>query len=570
MIATIPISEQVQSYIDGVMSGEIVVGRNVRLAVERHVGDLENAGERGFYFDEDLATEACEFFPAGCCHSKGKWAGQPFHLAPWQMFIVWCVFGWRQKSDEFRRFRKLFASVARKNGKSTLCAALGLLMLVFDNPKENAAEVYCAATKEDQACIVFAEAKRMRRQSPSMSRLTKAFTKSITHEDGFFQPIGSDSETTDGLNPNCVIKDELHAWREHHRGLHEKLSTGGASRDQPLEIIITTAGDDKSEIWAEENDYAIRIVESVLTGTIVDDTVFSFVACLDKDDDPFDKKNWPKANPNIGVSVRPDYLPKQANEAQQKPTARNSFLRYHCNIRVASTEKAVMPEVWAACEGELNNMETLTTYGAFDIGRSDDFAAVGLVTPFTDFDGEGEPVKKYEIGGRTFTCSDRDDDLLTYQMAEWVEQDLIEVHPGGAVEIGMVGEYIKECHDRYDVFNWCYDATFAKQLAQELEAEGLSLFEYYQTPKKYNEPIREFIKALKQGRIVHNGDSVLGWQFGNLTIKRNAKDQWLPDKGASAKFKIDIAVAILMAFSEALFHDDDTLTFYENNELEMA
>ena len=132
-----------------------------------------------------------------------------------------------------------------------------------------------------------------------------------------------------------------------------------------------------SEIWAEENDYAIRIVESVMTGDIVDDTVFSFVAAIDKDDDPFDEEVWVKANPNLGVSVRLEYLRDQTNEAQQKPTARNSFLRYHCNVRVASIEKAIMPEVWAACDGELTHLETLTAYVGSDPGRSDDSSPDG-------------------------------------------------------------------------------------------------------------------------------------------------------------------------------------------------
>ena len=203
MIATNhTIVQDVGAYIDGVLSGEIVVGRNVRLAVERHVADLKDADARGYYFDDDIAAEACEFFPAGCRHSKGKWAGQPFHLAPWQLFIVWCVFGWRRKADKFRRFRKVYISIGRKNGKSTWCAALGLLLLVFDNPKEEGPEVFCAATKEAQACIVFNEAKRMRRSSPSLRNVTEVFTKSITHLDGFFEPSGSDSETTDGLNPS--------------------------------------------------------------------------------------------------------------------------------------------------------------------------------------------------------------------------------------------------------------------------------------------------------------------------------------------------------------------------------
>jgi phage terminase large subunit-like protein len=325
-----------------------------------------------------------------------------------------------------------------------------------------------------------------------------------------------------------------------------------------LEIIITTAGDDKSTIWQEEDDYATRVVESAITGDIIDDRLFAFIARLDDEDDPFDEECWPKANPNLGVSMDLDYLRIQANEARQKPTAFNSFVRYHCNRRVTSNERAIKPEQWAAARGERpdpKEFDRVYLHGAFDLGRADDFAAEATCEAFH----KPEELPIYFIRSHSFTCEDS-------PMAQgepcrsWIREGLIECHNGNSVDFNEVQDHILHGVPGTPA-TWAYDETFAKQMAQSLLNEhGLQIFKFTQAPHYYNEPVREFLKALADGRIIHEGDPVFTWQALNLTIKRNARDQWMPDK-SNPKQKIDAMVAVLMAFSECLFAEKNAPTW---------
>jgi phage terminase large subunit-like protein len=552
---------QVADYIDGVMAGEIVAGRLVRLAVERHVADLEHAGDRGWFFDEIVAEYAIQFFPSCLVHSIGRWDGEPFDPSPWQKFILWSIFGWKGIDTKRRRYQRAYISVGRKNGKTTMAAGVPLYCMYFDDPPEVGAQIYCAATKEEQAMLLWKESVRMLKRSPSLSGLaTLRHKRIILHElDSYFAPLGSDSDSTDGLNPHVVIKDELHAWRERHRGLHEKLSTGGASREQPLEVIITTAGDDASTIWQEEDDYARKVVESVITGDIIDDRLFAFVARIDDDDDPFDEGCWEKANPNLHVSVNVDYLRMQANEARQKPTAFNSFVRYHCNRRVTSSERAIKPELWkAAARKDPAIGENPWCHGGFDLGRSDDFSAIAVCWAWKDGDET-----RYHIRSRSFTCK-LSPMVEREPIRSWIRNDLIAMDDGNAVDFNEVQRAILQWHDEFTPATWAFDKTFAKQMAMALTNEhGLEMFEFTQGHRYYNEPVREFLRSLADGRITHDGDPVLTWQALNLTISRNPRDEWMPDK-SDPKQKIDAMVAVLMAFSECLFAEKSKASVYES------
>jgi phage terminase large subunit-like protein len=543
----------VQDYIDRVLSGEQVAGRLVRLAVQRHVADLEHAGKRGFFFDDLAAEAACQFFPSLLVHSIGRWDGEPFELSPWQKFCMWCIFGWKEIDTKRRRFMKAFVSIARKNGKTTFAAGIPILCMYCDDPMEAGAELYCCATKEEQALKLWREAERMVRKAPHLRVLTKFRHKRLIFEamDSFFAPLGSDSDSTDGLNPHVVVKDELHAWQERHRGLHSKLSTGGGAREQPLEIIITTAGDDKSTIWQEEDDYARKVVESVITGDIIDDRLFSFVARIDDEDDPFDEECWIKANPNLGVTVELKKLQIAANTARHDPTKYSDLVRYYCNRRVTSSERAIRAELWAAGKGERpdpTKYDRVFCHGGFDLGRSNDFASVSTCEAFHR---EGElPV--YFLRSRSFTCK-MSPMVEREPIRSWVRDDLIECHDGNSVDFNEVQRFLLGWHAEYSPATFAYDPTFAKQMGQSLfNDHGLQVFEFSQSARFYNEPIREFLKALEDGRIIHEGDAAFTWQALNLTIKRNPKDEWMPDKSDPAS-KIDALVAALMAFSECLF-----------------
>lgn len=525
--------------------------------MQRHVADLKAAKQRGFIFSAEHATEAIEFIEHCCHHSKGaQFAGQPLRLTHCQKFIVWSLFGWRRMSDGLRRFKKGYLSVARKWGKSTFAAALGLLLLVFDNPIEPGAELYAAATTKGQARIVHSEAKRMVRKSPALARRLEVYNDAIDYpaEESTWRVLSSDGATTDGQNLHAAIIDELHAWRgASHRDLHEKLTTAGAARQQPLWITITTAGDDKSDIWAEEESYAIRTVESVLTGTIIDDTLFAFICTIDAEDDPFDERVWIKANPHIGESVSIDYCREQANEARHKPAARNKFLRYVCNRKTASTERAIMPELWACGSGPQLPVEGRRGFGAWDLGRANDWAAVATVFPL-EVDRAGEKLVAYEAHVHSWTCEGSPLPLERAPFPEFIEQGYLTVCDGDAVDFTAVRDFVVQQAQNSEIVSWAYDQTFSQQLAQELlNSHGFTVFPFSQSARFYNEPIRALLRLLKEGLLLHGDNSCLGWQAGNLTIIRNVRDEWRPEK-RSGDAKIDGMVALLMALSEALYH----------------
>ena len=319
MIAS-AVGSRVQSYVDDVLSGNITVCKSVRDAVQRYVDDRakESTTEFPYHFNAHHATIACEFFPLVLRHSIGDYVGQPFELEGWQLFAIWNIFGWKRDSDNSRRFRRVYWSMGRKNGKSCIGAGIALFCGCLDtNPvtgkPENVAEIILSATKKEQAeKVIYAEIERMRLQSNDIENATDRINKQITFKDNHssIRCVGSD-RPYDGLNPHVVIMDELHAWKEQHRKFYDTITTGSGSRSQPLTITVTTAGDEKSLLWRNEYEYA----KAVACGEHNDESLFAYCFELDENDDPLVEENWIKANPNIGVSVKIDYLREQAKKA---------------------------------------------------------------------------------------------------------------------------------------------------------------------------------------------------------------------------------------------------------------
>lgn len=268
---------KVQAYIDGVLSGGIIVCKYVRQAVERHVNDLATGEERGLWFDYEEAGLTIDFIEC-LKHSKGEWAGKPLILEPFEAFITWCIFGWK-KTNNTRRFNTAFISEARKNGKTTIGATYGHKLFVADG--EAGAEVYAAATKRDQAKILHEESKRMVRKSPYLASIVQILRDNlyIAETESRFEPLGADADTLDGLNPSGVIIDELHAHKT--RKVWDVMETGTGSRRNPLTIGITTAGDvgDADSIYMELKAYTIK----VLSGVIEDDSWFGIIYTLDSE-----------------------------------------------------------------------------------------------------------------------------------------------------------------------------------------------------------------------------------------------------------------------------------------------
>jgi len=323
----------VKQYIDDVISGKISSCRFVKLAVQRHLKDLETAGSRGLYFNEVHAQHAIDFFGRFLVHSKGEFAGKKFELEPWQQFIVWVIFGWKNE-DGTRRFNKVYIEVPRKNGKSTFAAGVKLYLFVGDG--EGGAEVYSAATKKDQARITFDEARRMVMRSPYLSKRLNVGKNNIYYPKTFskFEPLSADTKTLDGLNIHAAVVDEFHAHPTSE--VWDVIETATGARRQPMITAITTAGTDKHSVCFSYREY----VRKLLIEQIQDDSFFGIIYTLDmkydwpdiEDDDWEDEKNWYKANPNLGKSVKIKDIKDLSIKAKGMPRSLNSFLRYKLNI----------------------------------------------------------------------------------------------------------------------------------------------------------------------------------------------------------------------------------------------
>lgn len=554
-------SRKVERYLAGVTSGKVVAGRLVRLAVERHLADLETAGERGFYFDAAVATEACDFFPRCCNHSKGEWAGRSFELSASQAFIVWSLFGWRRLDDDTRRFRSAYVTCARKWGKSEFGAGIGLLLTTMDYPLEPGAEVFAVATKEDQAKITTTQAARMVRRSPGLTSVLNTFAKAISSKpdapqpDCSFKPIGSDSKTSDGYDLHGAILDELHAWGDKHQGLYDRMTTAGGSRRQPLILIITTAGDDNSVIWQRRDAASVAILEASSRGDHIGDNHFAFIARIDEQDDPFDEVNWPKANPNMEDAGTPKlkYLREQAEECKPNPVERNKFVRFHCNRQVSASERAIDDEQWKAAAGDLSDWSTaeVVTWGG-DMGGIEDLAAVGLVAKFDtgERDEEQSPIYRYEVKSKAWVNAATNLDIMKDPWATFVSAGLLTVTEDEDAE--MVKFILAS-----EATEGAYDPARARTLERPLrDARGDDYaVQMPQSYLQYNEPIVQFLRALKQGRVKHDGCPLLAYAVGNLQVKPNSRNELMPDRKTS-KGKIDPIVAVLMAFRMAYFSDN--------------
>lgn len=533
---------------------------------------MENAGEDWFQytFNVELADYYCNLFPAIFRHSKGEFAGQPFTLQPWQQFIVWQLFGWQRK-DGTRRFRRLFKTVARKNGKSTFAAALVLILTFLDG--EAGAETYIGATKLDQAKIIHDEAERMVRKSPSLMNQATILKNNIAFhsQNSFARPLGSD-KPYDGLNPHGVIFDEMHAWKEHHRGYYDTLTTGSAARRQPLQVTISTKGDDNSLIFNEDLQYAYNVLNEIVT----DDSLLVAIFEMDDGDELLDSDNWIKANPNLGVSVSMEYLEGQANEAKHKPTALKRFERYHGNRTVTSVDSPINIELWDSLAGPISDPRDADRIGmGVDLGGRDDLAAYGVtlafehgrVKPKLDDDGACPRCRRrykdeiecqscesiswrYEGWSRAFIAEDTHRDLNAEPFASWIHEGKLKVCQYVMTELR---EALIEDAQALGCRFICYDPYQAQSLAEELEREGMKPVKMPQNHANFTETCEEFLSAMSEGRFRPDyRDEVLRWAATNMSLRHNANGMVMPDKPKS-KEKIDPMVALLMSQKASTF-----------------
>jgi phage terminase large subunit-like protein len=291
----------VTDYAERVIAGGIVAGPHVRAACRRHLDDLERGADRGLKWDPKAARRTIDFFPDVLRLNGGQWEGRRFDLLPWQSFVVGSIFGWKL-DDRTRRFRVAYVETAKGSGKSPMAAGVGLYGLTSDG--EPRAEVYSAATKKDQAQVLFRDAVAMVDQSPALSeRIAKSgigentWNLAYRKTGSWFRPISADDGQS-GPRPHISLLDEIHEHRTPY--MVETLKAGMKSRRQPLMLMITNAGTDRTSVCWQYHDFAVKVAD----GSLTDDSFFGYVCALDEGDDAFgDEACWPKVNPSLDAGL---------------------------------------------------------------------------------------------------------------------------------------------------------------------------------------------------------------------------------------------------------------------------
>lgn len=517
------------------------------------------------------ADDVVRFFERRLKHVKGKFARQPFILAPWQERIVRDIFG-TIKQNGYRRYETAYVEVPKKNGKSELAAGIALNALLMDD--EPGAEVYSAAATRDQAGIVFRIAAQMVRNDATLSSMCRIIdsTKTIILRDepnSFYKAISADADIQDGVEPHCVVFDELH--RQRHRDLWDVLKYGMATRRQPLMFAITTAGiSGQSPICEELHDYASRIIRGIWQ----DPSFYPVIFGLDEGDDwtqegqPARGKQpptgWYKANPALGDFLPVDRIREEARKAMELPAEQNSFRRLRLNQWVGQETRFIPMDLWQKC-GEPIDLASLagkTCYGGLDLSTTRDLSAFVLVFPIDDKfiwvpflflpeDGLYERSRK---------------DNVPYDI--WAKQGFVHLTPGNQVDYAFIRKTINDCAEIYDLREVGFDRWNATQIVQQLTDDGRLMVPIGQGFASMSAPTAEMLSQIKTGKLRHGNNPALNWMADCMSVKQdpagNVKPS-KPDRNKSTK-RIDGIVAGINASARLIVSPEHQGSVYDGNE----
>lgn len=544
-----------EAYGRQVMAGEITVCRWIRLAVERHYRDLETGTARGLWFSEAHAQHALESF-LFLRHSKGEWAGSAFELSPWQQFWIALAFGW-MRADGTRRFREVWEEVARKNGKSTKIAGIGLYLLVFDG--EGGAEVYSAATKMEQAKILHAEAVRMVQSSPHLRRrigvrLNELYDMRPGRAD-IFVPLGRDAKTLDGLNPHGGLLDEVHAHPT--REIYDVIKSGQGARRQPMIWSITTAGFDLSSFGYAQHEYA----EKVLEGLIPDDELLAIIYTVDHQDRWDDPVEWAKANPNLGVSVYEEQLRAMVERAKRQPSELPNVLTKRLNIWLRGGSRWLGAEPWSKCGAADLRIEDFAgeeCWVGLDLAEKKDIAAMCIV-----FRRGG----RYYVFFRLYLNEEQAHAPENRHFYGWEQSGHLIVTPGNATDFDVIRRDLGDLARLAAVQEVVYDPKFAAYFAAKLaDEDGLLMVEMPQTSARFTLPIVEVENLVLTGDLVHDANPAVAWMISNVVMRESKFSGLKHPTKEKPENKIDAAISLIQAMSRALTMDagQDLSEFFNN------
>lgn len=543
-------THRVDRYAEAVLDGGILTGPLVKMAAARHFRDRERAesDSRWYQFSTRNADDIFHFFEKvlrlpDVVDAHGE--PESFRLdvgTQFWAFVLGSGFGWIDERG-YRRFREWYVEAGKGTGKTPVLAGVGLWGLTMDG--ERAAEIYAAASDQEQANIMFGDGVKIARASPELDAELEydggAHVWQIRHPESFssFRTFSRESGQKSGRRPHMGLLDELHEHPNPEASV--KIRAGAKRRPQPIFAEITNSGFDRTSICWQRHEHARRVLEQ----TVEDEQLLAYVCALDDGDDPLnDESCWPKTNPYLGVSVTDDYLRRQVTNAKNIPAETNNVLRLNFCVWTQQHTRAIPMEQWRACQPMPSEAELRAApcFGCLDLGETDDFTAWGVLWALDD--------GRVAVKMRYFLPSEAVERFRNRPYAQWQRAGLLEVTDGPVTDYAFVWKAIREDYAKYGMTSVFYDPKTAREGSQILRGEGLDMVEIAQG-FALDEAIKRMIGLISVGELCHGGDAILAWMADNTVLvlgtrgeRRLAKER-APDK-------IDGIAALCMGLDGAL------------------
>lgn len=537
-------------YWEQISTNQEVVSLKVYKQYKKLAADILKPRDN-WIFDNKKAHHVIGFIERYCKHSKGKWGGKPIVLELWQKSLLSAAFGFIDKNTGLRKYTEVLLIVARKNGKSTLAAAVGLYLQIADG--EPGSEVYAVATKKDQAKLIWQEAKRMVRKSPALRKRIKTLVAEMVgigrYEDTFFKPLGSDSDTLDGLNPHGACLDEIHAWK--NKDLYDVIFDGMTAREQPILFETTTAGTVRELVYDEKYYYASKVIDG-LEG-FDDERLLPIIYELDGRAEWTNPDCWRKANPGLGTIKDAEKLADKVRRARRVPDQLSNLLCKDFNVRdtVAGS--------WLTFD-EANNEETFDLeeirdcygIGGVDLGATTDLTAACIMVMKPGSDKKYVIVQGFMPGD---TIEDRSkEDKIPY--TKWVERGLITLCPGNKVDYRYVTDWFIKMRDNYGVIAyWCgYDSWNSPAWVEDMEnrmgyKNKENLIPVIMGAKTLSGPMKLLKAEFMSKNINYRNNPVQKWALTNVAVESDKNENHRPIKGRNKRQRMDPAIATLIAYT---------------------
>ncbi|WP_196008584.1 terminase large subunit [Parabacteroides distasonis] len=520
-----------------VISGNVIAGKHIKKACERFFSLMDD--DRYMFLEENVDKVIRLYHHLR--HFKGRHSGKPFVLEPWQEWIIASIYGFYNKSDGSRLTQTVYIEVARKNGKTALAAGIGLNALINDD--EDGAEVYFAANSKDQVkisawplCSNFAKAFDPKEKYLKVYRDTINFDKTIS----WLKVLAADSTKLDGPNPSTFILDEYHAAKSN--SLKAVLESGQGTRDNPLEIIITTAGFDKLGPCYELRTTATEI----LNGLKEDDSFFMAIYSLDEKDDWKDEANWIKSNPNMDVTVKSSYLRKEVRKAMNTPSDEVNVKTKNLNMWCDSSDVWIPDDYILACSRKVD-LDDFTTkddcFAGIDLSSTSDLTCVSFMIPK---DGKFYFKTLYYLPEESLETKKNKE-----QYSEWVRLGFLKLTPGNVVDYDYILDDILSVDKRLYIVKVGYDSWNATQFVINATDKGLPMEPVSQSIGNFNRPTKEMERVILSGNVVIDNNPITRFCFRNVVMKLDHNGNTKPSKEYRDK-KIDGVISMIEAMGVCL------------------